>query len=70
MISILKRCPKCGEPIRVFLGDDLVYCENTDCDSLFRVIRDGDSITLRHFYCKNRPENETMLDMFVQELLV
>lgn len=70
MISILKRCPDCGKPIRVFPADEFADCENKYCGDSFRVIRDGDSISLRHLYHKKRPENETRLDTFTQELLV
>ena len=70
MISILKRCPDCGKPIRVFPGDEFAECENSYCGESFKVIRDGDDVTLRHLYHQKRPETETRLDMFTQELLL
>lgn len=70
MISIIKRCPDCGQPIRVFPLDDMADCENEHCGGTFRVIRENDNITLRHLpWHKERPSNETRLDMFTQELL-
>ncbi len=69
MLSIIKRCPSCGQPIRVFPLDDLVDCENEHCAETFRVIREEENISLRHVYHKKRPDTETRLDMFAQELL-
>lgn len=65
----LKRCPSCGEPIRVFKHDDMAQCDNTRCDELYRVIRDGDDLTLRHVYFKQRPATETRLDMFLRGVM-
>ncbi|WP_406656630.1 hypothetical protein V7O62_12325 [Methanolobus sp. ZRKC2] len=69
MTSTLKRCPDCGQPVRVFPSDDFTECDNKLCGESFRVVRDGDDIKLLHLYYKKRPDNETRLDMFAQGLL-
>ena len=69
MIPIIKRCPSCGQPIRVFPLDDMVDCENEHCAETFRVIREEESISLRHVYYKKRPDTELKLTDFTEGLL-
>ena len=65
MISLNKICPDCGFRVRVFSQDELVDCDNEKCGSTFKVIRDGEDISLRHVpWHKQRPRTETRLDMF------
>jgi hypothetical protein len=70
MLSIIKRCPDCGQPIRVFSQDEIIDCESEHCGQTFRVMRDEEgNISLRHVYYTKRPDSELRLTDFMEGLL-
>jgi len=67
MIAIQKRCPDCGGKVPVYPGDEFADCDNPVCpgDGSFRVLREGDNISLRHLpWHRVRPATETKLHQF------